>query len=1057
MKSLLRCLSVQLALAGALLAQFTGAIQGTITDSSNAVIPDARVTATNVATGISRTATSGQGGFYRILSLSPGVYSVRVEKEGFALAQREAVAVANNQVARVDFTLTVGGVTERITIADAPPVVETEQARVSGRIDRIQLKEIPLNGRNLFNLIALQPGVIGRGRSVAEGGGSRSGNDPFSGEAGAIINAGGQRTEANNFTVDNASINSGVRGGFTNIVPSAEAVEEVRVTVTNVSAVDGRNSGAQVEVVTKSGTNEFHGSAIYYFQNNTLSSRNTFEARVPVFRRNQFGYTLGGPILKNRTFFFTTYEGLRQSGGRGSVATVETPEFRDFVVRTRPNSIAARLLSEFRPLVYASTNFRDLGSPRAGVNVIGPADGIPDVGSAVWSAPSTRDANQFQLRIDHELRPGKDRLYGNYYRNQGESLDANLRPAFNRRFLETSQFANLNHTHIFSPTSINEFRAGVIRLVGGNEKPPHPEIPNISISGATGFPLGQFPNGWWQTNWSFKNVFSLIRGAHTLKLGGEYRRDFANNVNTSNYIPSYSFASILDFADDEALTMSRSVDPRNGEPKTVYVGARTREWALFVNDDWKVRSNLSLTLGLRYEVYGSIRDSHTLTNLIFGQGQNYIERLANARVDIVNELYPTAFTNFGPRFGFSWDPTSKGLMAVRGGYSLAFDRIYSLRIASYAANPPIVGTATLGPQLGTTFTYTLGDLSKPHFGYPIEPGMRLGLDERNGIRGARVMVQAADPNMRTPYVHNWFFGLQRQLPGRVVAEMNYIGSAGRHLLSTFNANRYVGDMLDNLYHGINPSFGNIRMVQTNSLSIYHGGTLRVARSFQQGFTVQGAYTFGKAISDCDAGDISNSFMDANNQRLDRAVTSWDSPQQLSVAGVWEIPFLRGRRDLWGRLAGGWQLSGTLIAQKGLPVNVVNNAAWPRGDFNGDGVTGHDRPNAPAPGVLRGGWTKAEFLQGVFRAADFPVPVRGTNGNLGRNATRGPGFQETCLALAKRFGLTEKLSAQLRIEAFNAWNTVNLNNPVSDLNNINFGRSTSANTPRTLQAGLRLDF
>lgn len=1038
-------------------AQFTSSIQGTVTDSSGAAVPEATVTATNVSTGISRTVTSSSEGLYRILSLGPGLYRLEVRKQGFALAARESVSLPHNQVLRLDFVLAPEGVTEKVTVSGAMSLVETEQARLSGSIDRTQLKEIPLNGRNLFNLIALQAGVVGRGRSVAEGGGSRSGNDPFSGEAGALINAAGQRSEANNFTVDNSSINSGVRGGFTNIVPSAEAVEEVRVVVNNVSAVDGRNSGAQVEVVTRSGTNQWHGSAIYFFQNNTLSARNTFEATVPVFRRNQFGYTLGGPIIRNRTFFFTTFEGLRQSGGRGSVTTVETPEFRDFVVRTRPNSIAARLLNDFRPLIYPNANLRDLGSPRPGVNVTGPPDGIIDVGSASWAAPSTRDANQFQMRIDHELRPGKDRLYGNYYRNSGESLDAGIRPAFNRRFLETSQFANLNHTHIFSPSALNELRAGVIRLVGGNERPPHLEIPNIGIAGATGFPLGQFPNGWWQTNWSVKNVFTQIRGGHTIKLGGEYRRDFANNVNTSNYIPTFSFASLLDFADDEPLSTTRTVDPLTGDPKTVYVGARQRDWALFLHDDWKVRRNLTLTLGLRYEVFGSISDSHRLTNLIFGEGQSFTERLARARVDYVDRLYPTRYRNFGPRFGFSWDPSSSGKLSIRGGYSLGYDRIFSLRIASYAANPPIVASASLGQQLGSTFTYTLGDLSKPNFGYPAEPNMRLGLDERNGIRGARVMVQAADPNMRTPYVHTWFFGVQRALPAGVVAEINYLGSAGRHLLSTYNANRYVGDMLDNLYHGLNPSFGNVRMVQTNSNSIYNGGTLRVNRSFRQGFMLQAAYTFGKAIADSDSGDLSNSFMDANQQRLDRAVTSFDTPQQLSIAGVWEIPFLRGNKQLWGRLMGGWQLSGTLIAQKGLPLNIVNNAPWPRGDFNGDGVTGHDRPDAPSPALLRGGWSKSQLLAGVFRASDFPTPARGTNGNLGRNVFRGPGFQETGLAVAKRFPITERLSAQLRLEAFNAWNTVNLNNPVGDLNNINFGRSTSAETPRTLQLGLRIDF
>ena len=1049
------CLLLVIA-AGLGLAQFNSAFQGLVTDHSDAVIAGATVTVTNIETGISRTVETLDDGLYRLLSLPPGAYRIVVKKPGFADAVRSSVVLTIGQTLRVDFSLEVKANVEQITVEAETAQIDTEQGNISGRINQVELEQVPLNGNNVFNLLALQAGLIGRGRASASGGGNRSGNDPFSGEAGATVYANGLRQEFNSFTMDGSSINSSVSPGFTNLTPTEGAIQEMRVVVNNVSAVEGRNAGAQIEVITKSGTNQFHGGVFSQFQNNTLSARGIFEPLVAVFRKNQFGAQAGGPILHNRTFFFSSYEGLRQSGGRGQVVTVETSAFRDFVRSTRPNSIAAKVLGDFQPAAYPSSNLRDLGSPARGVNTIGPADGIFDVGSANYTPQTSHSGDQFQIRIDHELRPGKDRLYGSYYLNQDYSMDGNVRPALSRPFRERSQFADLNHTHIFGPTVLNELRAGVIRLRGGNDKPAHLELPTTSISGITAFSYGQYPNGWWQTSWNFKDVFSVVRNAHNFKMGGEYRREFANNVNTGNFIPSYSFASLLDYADDEPLSMTRSVNPLTSQPTTVYVGLRTRSFALFFNDDWKATRKLSLTLGLRYEYFGPHTDSNDRgTNLIFGPG-SYTEGLAAGRVEFVKQFYNPSKNSLAPRFGFAYDPTGKGRMSVRGGYGISFDHIYTLRLGGYGSNPPIVGSATLGPQFGTTFIYTLGDLSKPNFGYPVDPALRLGLDSRNGIVGARVTVSAVTQNLSIPYVHNWFFGIQRELPGHVVAEMNYTGSAGHHLLDVYNANRFAGDMLDNLFHGINPSFGGIRLLEAATNSIYHGGNLRLRHEFRKGFLLQGSYTFGKAIGEIDDGSISNQFMDANNHRLDRSVTSFDVPQQLSILGVWQLPLFRSGKNWAARALGGWQISGTSIFQKGMPINITNGAAWPRGDYNGDNNT-LDRPNAPAPSIARSGYSRSNFLTGLFPASAFPVPTLGTNGNLGRNVFRGPGFAQTDLSLAKTFKLTEKLAAQFRFDAFNAFNRVNLNNPVVDLNNTNFGRSTSADTPRVFQAKVRVEF
>jgi Carboxypeptidase regulatory-like domain/TonB dependent receptor len=1039
-------------------AQFSGAIQGTITDSQKAVVSEATVIVTNLASGVTREATTSSEGVFRVLSLGPGTYRVQVAKPGFLTAERENITVGISQAVRVDVTLEVSGVQESVTVTTAAPLVETEQGRVSGRVDRLQLQEMPLSGRNLYNLIALQPGVTGRGISASISGGGGA-DDSFAGESAPRINASGQRDEANNFTVDDTSTNGVARGGITNLTPNTESVEEIRVVANNFSAVDGRNPGAQIQVITKAGTNQFHGSGSYYFQNDKLAARNTFEATVPKFDKNQFGYSLGGPIVKNQLFFFTSYEGLRQTGTRGSSFTVETPEFRNFVLQRKPNSIAARLMRDFAPAVNPTTNFRDLGSPRDGVNQAGPADGIMDVGSAFFVPESWRRGNQFNVRMDYELNPGKDRLYGNFYRTNSYAVTGGIRPAFNRPTPNTTHYGNLNYTRTFNKSMLNEVRFGVMRLVGLPDVPVHLEIPGINISGGvSGFGQSGYPNGWWQTNYDLKNIFTVIKSTHQLKLGGELRQMYGSATNTNNYIPAYQFNSLMDFIDDEALQMTRYVDPRSGEPVTAYSELTQTEWALFIDDDWKVTRNLTVNMGLRYENYGTFKDSDgTLRNIIFGSGTTFAERLASARVDFVDEFYPTDNNNFGPRLGFAWDPKGDGRMSLRGGYGLSYDRLMNLPAENYRHSPPLRASVVLGQQFGTpTFTYSLGDPSKPYLGYPVDPALKVGLDSRNGVIGARVNLTTVDPNLRSPYVHNWFVGFQRELWYGIVADANYVGSAGRNLHNAYNINRYVGDLLDGRFDGFNPSFNTITFVTSTSTSDYHGGTITLRRNFKNAYMLQGAYTFGQAKNDVDAAVGSTNIQDAANIRGDRGLAGYDATHKLAIVGLWDMPFFKNGTGMTHTLLGGWQLAGSSILSSGNPINVTIGSAYPTGDFNADG-NGGDRPNAPASGIKTSGWSNQEYLNGIFKATDFPRPAAGTNGNLIRNAYRGPGYIDVSLSLSKKFDVTPRVKAEVRLDAFNALNRVNLSDPIMDLSSTNFGKSTSTLTPRAFQTGVRLRF
>ncbi len=1036
-------------------AQFSSALQGTISDTQQAFVPEAIVRVTNTTTGVTREVTTSADGVYRVPSLGAGEYTVEIEKTGFLKARRENLRLGISETLRLDFTLEVSGVAESVTVESKAPLVETEQGRVSGRVDRLLLQEMPLSGRNLYNLLALQPGVTGRGFSASISGGGGA-DDSFAGESAPRINASGQRDEANNFTVDDTSTNGVARGGITNLTPNTESVEEVRVVSNNFSAVDGRNPGAQIQVITKAGTNQFRGSGSYYFTGNQLSARNVFETSVPEFEKNQFGYSFGGPVAKNRLFFFTSYEGLRQSGARGSTFTVETPQFRDFVVQTRPNSIAAQLLRTFAPAVSPTSNFRDLGSPAPGANTIGPADGILDVGTATFVPEGWRDGDQFSARVDYELRPGRDRLYGNFYRTRSYAVTGGIRPAFNRPTPNWTTFGNVNYTHTFSPTRLNEFRGGVMRLVGLPDTPEHLEIPGISVTGMSGWGQSGYPNGWWQTNWHFKNIYTVVASAHLLKMGAELRQMYGSATNTNNYIPAYNFTSPLNFADDEALQMTRYVDPRTGEPVTAYSELTQTEWALFINDDWKIGRTLTINAGLRYENYGTFKDSDDgLRNLIFGSGSTFTQQLATARVDFVDKFFPTDHNNLAPRLGFAWDPRGDGRTAVRGGYGLAFDRLMNLPTENYRHSPPLRASVALGQFFGTQFTYSLGDPSKPYLGYPVDPALQVGLDPRNGVIGARVNLTTVDPDLVSPAVHNWFAGVQRELPWGLVADANYMGSAGRNLHNAYNVNRFRGDLIDGRFDGFNPSFGSITMVTSTSKSDYHGGMIGLKRNFQQGYMLQGAYTFGKAMDDADLAVGTTAYQDASDIQADRAVAGYDATHKLSVVGLWELPFFKNGSGLTPTLLGGWQLAGSAILQSGSPINVTTGGTFPRGDFNADN-NGGDRPNAPAAGIKTGGWSQAEYLNGIFLVSDFPVPAPGENGNLPRNAYRGPGYVDVSLSLTKKFRV-QRWSGELRIDAFNAFNRVNLADPTMDLSSTNFGKVTSQLAPRAFQLGLRLRF
>ena len=419
-----------------------GAIQGTVNDQTGGVLPGVTVTATNKSTGEVRTTITNEVGIYRLQSLDPGTYDVLAQLSGFGQSARGDVVVSIGASVGVNLAMKAGAVTETVQVSGVSPDIQTEKADLSSVVERQRIEDLPIAGRNPLTLATLQAGILGL----------PGGTDFLAQEQGMGFNASGQRTGANNAMVDGLSINGGPWSGTVLIVPNTEAVQEFQVVANNPSAEFGRNSGAAISLVTRGGTNQLRGSGFTFYRNNDMRAKTYFEtlnnAPKADFNKSDFGGSFGGPVRRDSSFFFFSYEGVRENSGTGQQFTVETEQFRDFVLRTRPNSNAAYLLDTYRPPVYPTTGLLDLGSPAPGVRVAGPPDGIPDVGTINYAVVNHREGNQFNGRFDQVLRGGSDKIRASYYMSRVLPEFSYLRPGFDHTYPHRNQFFNLGHTSV---------------------------------------------------------------------------------------------------------------------------------------------------------------------------------------------------------------------------------------------------------------------------------------------------------------------------------------------------------------------------------------------------------------------------------------------------------------------------------------------------------------------------------------------------------------------------------------------------------------------------------
>ncbi|HEY6403421.1 MAG TPA: TonB-dependent receptor, partial [Blastocatellia bacterium] len=748
-------------------AQYRASIQGVVTDSQGAAVVGATIKLTSKETNRAQETKSGDGGFYRFDRLAPGGYSITAEKSGFKKNLLENVLVEAEQTQGVNIQLNAGDVGETITIsAEATEQRHTENPNIDGSITTREILRLPQVGRDPLELARLAPGVFGMGARDGSGnavnfpnqqGPGASSNQIFQIENRPAISANGQRAEGNNIQIDGVSSMSQAWGGASVVTPNQESVKEVRVLANNYSAEYGRSGGAQILLVSQNGTNDYHGS--FFFKRNTPglnSEQNYTQAGTAIQegpqivnqRLSQWGGSIGGPIRfplfglggkrsfngKDKLFFFFSYETIRRNSSKVEGAWIETPEFVNLVNTTRPNSIASQVL-KFPGMTPARaesfdnnrgcpTNSPSCQAVSGGLDIGGPAgalDGIPDVRFANLIIPDKSIAQQFNPRIDYQVTKNDLVAFSMYFvptkRDFNETWGNRGRPGLDVNSSPRNTVGTLLWTRTISPTMVNEARFNVSRWYF-NEVNSNPNvgwgIPQLRIPDSPDVMLGNIAVGgiFYQTTYNFRDTFSKIVGSHALKFGGDLISEQNNDRGTGR--PTYEFASLWDFANDNPRSENANFDPVTGEFSDAAAYARTGYYALFIQDDWKARQNLTLNLGLRWEYFTPLRSANDkISNLILGPDGS----LLDAGLKTGGALYNPDRNNFGPQLGFAWNPASYDKIVLRGGFGVGFNRLPGNKLLDLRNNAPVFANFNL---TGADIRYTLaGDINS--FNYPANP------------------------------------------------------------------------------------------------------------------------------------------------------------------------------------------------------------------------------------------------------------------------------------------------------------------------------------------------
>jgi hypothetical protein len=1093
------CVLVLIVTAPRALAQFSSGFTGNVSDQTGAALVGAKITVTDESTLIAKVAISNESGYFNIPSLPGSVYTIEVAATGFRAWKQTGVRLESNQTKTVHPSLVLPTQSTSVEVSAAVASVETDKSDTSREIDEETVSTAPLIGRNVYtSMIELAPGITGSG--LPSGGALGSGsanNDSFEQEAGYQVNAAGQRQENNEYDVDGTGLNSASRDGVVNLSPEPDFIQAIRVNGATFDASKGRYSGAYVQVFTKAGTNSFHGTASEYFTNNVLTARTEFQycapgatgcTAIPAFSRNEFGGTLGGPIIKDKLFFFVGAFALAASNSTTDVATVETQQFVQFVQQTFPNNLSNTFFKQAPPSTYATSNLLtsaqvEADNPGFYPSTAFPAD-LPVEGSVDIPLNLAHDAYQWHIRTDYDINQSKDRIFFNFFRTHETQVQNDPRPIYRVTLPNAGLYAKVDWTHAFSSTLLNEAGTTLVRAVGSNPgTSDNKNLPDVSISGFAGYSQWGAAD-WVHENFNWHDVLDWTHGKHTISTGFDIDRHHDDdNFTVAVDRPSFGFGNLLDFAQDGVFSQSGpGIDVSTGLiAKDLYQVLRWVYGGAYVQDDWKVTSRLTLNAGLRYDYFGhwgTYYDSHTPFPLFTpGTGSDFAAQVTSGVMSLRGGSHAYVANNrpqgVGPRFGFGWDVFGNGKMAVRGGYGLFYNNVadgsWSFPSRSNPptwANPSFSLTSSSHP-----FTYALGSTDGSTF--PVPP-VTFQTTPAGGIVGLPVLTSGVQSQISQPRTQVWMLAIQKDLGRNLIVEADYNGSTSGDVYIQTDVNRFPDDLIINKGQQtrLNANFGPIIFGRTIGTAAGHYGSFMVTKRMGHSWELRGIYTMGKSTDEMSSNDNGTDNGEAIFNPLDvpsqHGLSDFDVSRRFTADSMVKVPDLF-KSGLGNALLGGWRMSNIIVLQSGIPFTVYTSAAFNpildssgnviglqpgSGDFNADGY-GYDVPNkAPAGTVATG--NRGDFLKGIAPVSAFPIPALGTQGNGGRNTYIGPGMANVNTQFAKEFHI-ERFGIEVRADLFNIFNRVNLTNPVSDLSSGQFGFSTSQNLPRNEQLGIHFSF
>ena len=1054
----------------------TGSVQGTVTDQTGAAVPNAKVELANEQTNVVTTQTSDANGAYIFNLVPPGSYSVRVSSQGFQNAILSGVHVQVNRASRADVSLKVGGVTETVEVSAAVSRVDTVTAQISTTADTKLITELPSSSRSVLKFAELAPGV-----SLTS---SDSQVMNIQG-TGAAVN--GNRSGRNVFYLDGSDNTASFRNSALQF-PNPEAVQEVNIGTSNTSAEFGKQPGGVFNIITKSGTNEFHGSGFYFFTDSALNAnswaRNRSGADRAPAELKQTGGTIGGPVLRDKMFFFGSYMNYRDQDA-GFQNTVRFPT----------QAMLGGDFSQFPQQLYDPSTNQPLPGNIIPNRLIDPAAAnlaklFPTVANFddryVWAFTSPVNNNEVLGKLDYNISNNHS-LMVSYFRTFGDQQIANTAgngnvPAWGPQINDSSQHTgSVRHTWTASPTTLVQTKFAIARHIADRTQanigrnlsdfgaiwPDSQEgarkyLPRIQISQGLLAHQG-FLSLFDQNNWRLGTTVSKIHGRHNIRFGGEAQKDTVAQFNDNDGAAFTFDGRSSSLGKGQNVFGYAMADYVMGRVATFSTSGildyNLHNWAyfFFIQDEWKITNRLTLTPGLRYELYSPVGEANNKASAFLLGHQS--DQYPNAPLNLAflgDKGIPTGFTrqdknNFAPRLGLAYDVAGNGRTVIRGGFGVYY--MYNpmqIRMWNAEGNPwrpgAQGGEALLRDPWNTSQTVVYNTPPTP---FNPDPAVFVYPPKLNNVVGF-------DNNFSTPYSLQWNVSAAHDFGGKVNVEAAYVGNRGRNLLQMLPGNYPAygpGATLGNFENRRPiPGYGHVSIIHSRSRSWYDALQLTADTRLFKGLTSRLTYVYASNFNINDADPTGNSNQQtANPLNLD-AEKAPDGPKQMFRAFyIYDVPLFTDASRLLGKVAGGWQIAGAVNVTSGDALDLVLGE-----DRNYDNTAG-DRPNISGPLQRSSGGTEQGAAQWLANTDVLTAPAIGTFGNLSRNAVRGPGSWTADFSILKNFRFWEGKTLQYRAEAYNIFNHPNLGNPNLNMRNGDFNTIINRNGNRTMQMGFRFLF